>query len=58
MPNPTAITLPIWRLVKTSDNRVTLLWTQRDEDHVLNLGPFDEACEKLAGFLAREDFGE
>lgn len=52
------MTDPIWRLVKTAEGRIHLLWTQGDDDHVLDLGPVEDAMEAMAGFLAAQDFGE
>lgn len=55
---PESETPPEWKLVKTADGHVSLLWAQRDQSRSLDLGPFDEACEKLVEFMARHDFGE
>jgi hypothetical protein len=47
-----------WDLERDEDGSVYLQWKGPSNPVRLNLGPFDAACEKLAGFLAHEDFGE
>ena len=52
------MTDPEWKLAITDDDRIRILWAQKHEAHDLDLGPKDEAMEKLACFLAEHDFGE
>lgn len=58
MAEDTGSTPPEWKLVRTTDGRVRLLWARRHETHDLDLGTFDDACEAMTQFLSAEDFGE
>lgn len=49
------MTDPIWRL-EIEKGRVVLYWTQKDQDHILDLGDATEAMENMTWFLAEQDF--
>lgn len=47
-----------WDLKVDEDGSVYLQWRGVGNPVMLNLGPFDDACEKMADFLAQQNFGE
>lgn len=51
-------TPPAWQIIRIVDDKVKLILADRDGDREIDLGPFEEACDRLAAFLAQVDFGD